>query len=116
MPALIEFDVYNNRPTYCNWVLETAEHGEKPSKELQGFAEYLLFMAPVAPPTGIQMQRGNHHRLNPASSVGGPANEVVFPDTDWHMTDEEQRATDEAQNQPRRSQQHCITDDYDPDL
>ena len=99
-------DVYNNHPTYCNWVLETAEHGEKPSKELQRFAEYLLFQAPVALPTAIQTQREK-----PA------ANQVVFPDTDWNMTDwRENQPPTTAGFTPRRSQQNFITDEDEGDL
>ena len=108
-------EVYNTEPNYCSWAIETVQHGEHPSKELRRLAEYLLFAAPTEPPTSLQAPQQptslqmEHRRRH-------SQNEVVFPDNDWDMTDEEAATIAAAEQESRRSGHVSMHDDYDPDL
>ena len=97
---------------------------EHPSPELKRFAEYLLFAAPVHPPTSLQqgvqqpnafqLEHLNRHSL--ISAPADPSQQVVFPDNDWDMTEEEAASIAAAELEHRRSGHVTIHDDYDPDL
>ena len=107
-------------------MIETVQHGEHPSKELKRLAEYLLFAAPPQPPTCLQprpalstaaAEQHSLEELNRHSLISAPANsQVVFPDADWDMTEEEMASIAAAEQEHRRSGHVSMHDDYDPDL
>ena len=119
-------EVYNTEPQYCSWAIETVQHGDHPTKELQRLVDYLLFAAPPQPPTSLQGQQTlgyppnalQMEHLNRHCLISAPANpqQVVFPDNDWDMTEEEAASIQAAEQEHRRSGHVTIHDDYDPDL
>ena len=74
-----------------------------------------MFAAPPQPPTCLQpratlstaaAEQHSLEQLNRHCLISAPANsqsEVVFPDNDWDMTEEEQASMDAAEQEHRRS-------------
>ena len=67
-------EVYNNHPSYCSWVVETAEWGEAPSQHLLHFNKYLLFHAPADSPESIRIKQQEARE-----QAFGPLNPERYP-------------------------------------
>ena len=118
-------EVYDNYPTYCNWVIETQEQGESPSPQLLYFAKYLLFHAPHEPPASIRVaqQEAQEQAYGPL----GPQRPQVLPpqppiqqqaqlawQQQWvQYTEEEQQAIAAANYEHLKS---ANVDMYDDDM